>query len=182
MICINVDTDNAAQVCYEGANRVYTQRNSWRNMQIPFGCPNHDDQNTQSRLLLVNHGSKLSDFRQKMHTMSETRQSHSQETRAIALHNLPVTICKVGDGYLRTVHPGKGQVKFLIVGIDYFTKWIEAKPLATITAQQIQQFVWKNIICWYGVPHTIITDNDQQFIDKELVKFYTSLGIKISPV
>jgi len=29
--------------------------------------------------------------------------------------------------------PGKGQVKFFIVGIDYFTKWIEAKPLATIT-------------------------------------------------
>jgi len=74
--------------------------------------------------------------------------------------------------------PGKGQVKFLIVGIDYFTKWIEAKPLATITAQQVQQFVWKNITCRYGVTHTIITDNGQQFIDKELAKFYSSLGIK----
>jgi len=74
--------------------------------------------------------------------------------------------------------PGKGQVKFLIVVIDYFTKWIEAKPLATITAQQVQQFVWKDIICWYGVPHTIITDNGRQFIDKELAKFYTGLDIK----
>jgi len=55
--------------------------------------------------------------------------------------------------------PGKGQVKFLIVAIDYFTKWIEAKPLATITTQQVQQFVWKDIIYRYGVPHTIITDN-----------------------
>jgi len=54
---------------------------------------------------------------------------------------------------------GKGQVKFLIVAIDYFTKWIEAKPLATTTAQQAQQFVWKDIICRYGVPHIIITDN-----------------------
>jgi len=35
--------------------------------------------------------------------------------------------------------PGKGQVKFLIVAVDYFTKWIEAKPLTTITAQQVQQ-------------------------------------------
>ena len=74
--------------------------------------------------------------------------------------------------------PGKGQVKFLIVVVDYFTKWIEAKPLATITAQEVQQFVWKDIICRYGVPHTIITDNGRQFIDKELAKFYTSLGIK----
>jgi len=74
--------------------------------------------------------------------------------------------------------PGKGQVKFLIVSINYFTKWIEAKPLATITTQQVQQFVWKDIICRYGVSHTIITDNDRKFIDKELVKFYTGLGIK----
>jgi len=74
--------------------------------------------------------------------------------------------------------PGKGQVKFLIVVVDYFTKWIEAKPLTTITTQQVQQFVWKDIICRYGVPHTIITDNGRQFIDKELAKFYTGLGIK----
>ena len=33
-------------------------------------------------------------------------------------------------------------------------------------------------MCRYGVPHTIITDNGRQFIDKELAKFYTGLGIK----
>jgi len=55
--------------------------------------------------------------------------------------------------------PDKGQVKFPIVAVDYFTKWIEAKPLTTIIAQQVQQFVWKDIICRYGVPHTIITNN-----------------------
>jgi len=38
--------------------------------------------------------------------------------------------------------------------------------------------VWKDIICRYGVPHTIIIDNGRQFIDKELAKFYTGLGIK----
>jgi len=64
------------------------------------------------------------------------------------------------------------------VGIDYFTKWIEAKPLIIITGQQIQYFVWKNIICQYGVPHIIIIDNGQQFIDKELAKLFTGLGIK----
>jgi len=64
------------------------------------------------------------------------------------------------------------------IDIDYFTKWIEAKPLATIMAQQVQQFVCKDIICQYGVSHTIIIDNGRQFIDKELAKFYTKLGIK----
>jgi len=74
--------------------------------------------------------------------------------------------------------PDKGQVKFLIVAVDYFTKWIKAKLLTTITTQQVQQFVWKNIICRYGVPHTIITDNAREFIDKDLAKFYIGLGIK----
>ncbi|GJT07008.1 reverse transcriptase domain-containing protein [Tanacetum coccineum] len=36
---------------------------------------------------------------------------------------------------------GPGKVKFLIVAVDYFTKWIEAKPVATITGAQIKKFV-----------------------------------------
>ena len=37
------------------------------------------------------------------------------------------------------------QLKFLVVGIDYFTKWVEAEPLATITEKNICNFVWRNI-------------------------------------
>ncbi|GKA56023.1 reverse transcriptase domain-containing protein [Tanacetum coccineum] len=43
------------------------------------------------------------------------------------------------------------KVKFLIVAIDYFTKWIEAKPVATITGNQIKRFVWDNIVCRFGL-------------------------------
>jgi len=74
--------------------------------------------------------------------------------------------------------PRKGQCKFLLVGVDYFTKWIEAEPLATITAKKIQNFVWKNIIYRFGVPHTIVTDNGRQFIDRELANFYEGLNIR----
>uniref|UniRef100_A0A2N9GP36 RNase H type-1 domain-containing protein n=1 Tax=Fagus sylvatica TaxID=28930 RepID=A0A2N9GP36_FAGSY len=42
---------------------------------------------------------------------------------------------------------GRRQLKFLVVGIDYFTKWVEAEPLATITEKNIRGFVWKAIIC-----------------------------------
>ncbi len=38
------------------------------------------------------------------------------------------------------------QLKFLVVGIYYFTKWVEAEPLATITEKNIRGFVWKAII------------------------------------
>ncbi|GJU68649.1 reverse transcriptase domain-containing protein [Tanacetum coccineum] len=40
---------------------------------------------------------------------------------------------------------GPGKVKFFIVAIDYFTKWIEAKAVATITGNQVKKFVWDNI-------------------------------------
>ena len=52
-----------------------------------------------------------------------------------------------------------GQLKFMVVAIDYFTKWIEAKPLATITAKRIRRFIWKNIICRYGLPRVLSSDN-----------------------
>ena len=33
------------------------------------------------------------------------------------------------------------QLKFLVVGIDYFTKWVEAEALATITKKNVRSFV-----------------------------------------
>jgi len=74
--------------------------------------------------------------------------------------------------------PGKGQTKFLLVGIDYFTKWIKVKPLASISAKNVQNFVWRSIVCLFEVPHTIITNNGRHFIDRGLQSFYEDLGIK----
>ncbi|GJV45233.1 reverse transcriptase domain-containing protein [Tanacetum coccineum] len=60
---------------------------------------------------------------------------------------------------------GPGKVKFLILAIDYFTKWIEAKPVATITGNQVKKFIWDNIVCWFGLPGEIVSDNGKQFGD-----------------
>ena len=73
---------------------------------------------------------------------------------------------------------GKGQVKFLLVAIDYFTKWVEAEALATITEARIQNFVRKNIICRFEIPLTIISDNGRQFNSQGFKDFCLSLGIK----
>nr|GEY79560.1 reverse transcriptase domain-containing protein [Tanacetum cinerariifolium] len=50
---------------------------------------------------------------------------------------------------------GLGKVKFLIVAMDYFTKWIEAKAVATITDGQVKKFVWDNIVCRFVIPAEI---------------------------
>ena len=51
------------------------------------------------------------------------------------------------------------QLNFFIVGIDYFTKWVEAEALATIIEKNMRSFVWKNIICRYGIPRVLVSDN-----------------------
>ena len=70
------------------------------------------------------------------------------------------------------------QLKFLIVGIDYFTKWVEAKFLSTITEKSIQNFIWKSIICHFGIPRVLISDNGKQFDNNTFRDFCQQLGIK----
>ncbi|GJS75585.1 reverse transcriptase domain-containing protein [Tanacetum coccineum] len=60
---------------------------------------------------------------------------------------------------------GPDRVKFLIVAMDYFTKWIDAKPVATITGNQIKKFIWDNIVCRFGLRGEIVSDNGKQFRD-----------------
>ncbi|KAL0355472.1 UNVERIFIED_CONTAM: hypothetical protein Sradi_3994100 [Sesamum radiatum] len=56
-----------------------------------------------------------------------------------------------------------GQRKFLLVAIDYFTKWVEEEPLARITEGEVMKFIWKNIVCRFAIPREIISDNGRQF-------------------
>nr|KYP59208.1 Pol polyprotein [Cajanus cajan] len=79
---------------------------------------------------------------------------------------------------MRVVSPAKGLLKFLLVAVDYFTKWIEACPLAKITMENIRKFTWKNIICRIGIPHSLVTDNGRQFIAQSFEDFLRELGIK----
>ncbi|PKA59395.1 hypothetical protein AXF42_Ash021837 [Apostasia shenzhenica] len=53
--------------------------------------------------------------------------------------------------------------KWILVVVDNFTKWIEAKPLTHPTAQNIKNFLWANIVCRYGILMVIITDNDTPY-------------------
>nr|GEY67966.1 reverse transcriptase domain-containing protein [Tanacetum cinerariifolium] len=72
---------------------------------------------------------------------------------------------------------GPGKVKFLIVVMDYFTKWIEAKAVAIITDGQVKKFIWDNIVCRFGIPGEIISDNGKQFADNPFKDWCDKLNI-----
>ena len=57
------------------------------------------------------------------------------------------------------------------MAVDYFTKWTKAEPVASITAKKSLDFGIKNIVCRYGIPRKIVSDNGTQFESDEFTGF-----------
>ena len=83
----------------------------------------------------------------------------------------------MGLRYCRSIPPSNGKKKYLLVGIDYFTKWVETELLANIKYVDAKRFVWKSIVTRFGVPYVLISDNGLQFDNKMFRRYYGELGI-----
>ena len=93
-------------------------------------------------------------------------QSHMPPT---ALQTIPITWPFAVWG-LDMVGPLKGgthKKKYLLVMVDKFTKWIEAKPVKTAESGPVIDFI-SGVVHRYGVPHSIITDNGTNFTADEV--------------
>ncbi|KAG7559454.1 Ribonuclease H-like superfamily [Arabidopsis thaliana x Arabidopsis arenosa] len=78
------------------------------------------------------------------------------------------------------MHRSTRGVQYLLVLTDYFSKWIEAEAYISIQDSVEKTFLWKHIICRYGVPYEIVTDNSPQFISNDFEDFCSAWGIKLS--
>ena len=76
--------------------------------------------------------------------------------------------------------PSQGVNKFAVVAIEYFTRWIKAKPLAKITSRIIKKFFWQNVIYRFGVPRTLIVDNGKQFNSDNFKELCKNIGTKVA--
>jgi IS30 family transposase len=76
--------------------------------------------------------------------------------------------------------PSQGGNKFVVVTVEYFTRWIEAKALATITSELVKKFFWQNIVCRFRVPRSLTVDNGKQFDSIKFKEFCRSIGTKIA--
>ena len=75
---------------------------------------------------------------------------------------------------------GRLRLRYILVLVDYFTKWVEVEAYAKVTDQEVMKFVWKNIICRFDLPQEIVTDNSSQFISFKFQDFCKGYGIQLS--
>jgi ribonuclease HI len=108
------------------------------------------------------------------------RFSHSIHQPAAKLLPLvsPWPFAQWGMDLVSPLPKATGNRRWLIVATNYFTKWVEAEPLANIRDKDSIKFVWKNIITRFGIPKTIISDNGTQFTSKPFMKYCSELGIR----
>ena len=101
-------------------------------------------------------------------------------------HRPPAPLCSVlvprpfakwGIDLIGELPMAPRQLKFAIVAVDYFTKWVEAEPLSRITEANTTSFIWRCIICRHGVPESIVTDNAKQFDNARLREICDQLKI-----
>nr|XP_034889983.1 uncharacterized protein LOC118030069 [Populus alba] len=70
--------------------------------------------------------------------------------------------------------------RFILVVIDYFTKWVKAYLYAHVTQKVVKRFIEKDLICRYGVPERVVIDNAQNFNEKMIAEICTKWKIKHS--
>ncbi|XP_010496968.1 PREDICTED: uncharacterized protein LOC104773993 [Camelina sativa] len=92
----------------------------------------------------------------------------------------PWPFMKWGMDIVGKLPTAPAQKVFLLAVTDYFTKWVEAEAFSQVRAQEVNSFIWKNVICKFGVPHEIVTDNRPQFACNKFKDFCDDWGIKLS--
>jgi IS30 family transposase len=90
-----------------------------------------------------------------------------------------LVVANVGPRFARPLPPAQENLKCVVVAVEYFSKWIEVKTLATITSVTVQKFLWQNIVCRFGVPKAITVDNGTQFDVEAFKEFCEQIGTKI---
>jgi hypothetical protein len=101
----------------------------------------------------------------------------SQFTKLIA-HTWPLQ--RWGLDIVGPLPTAQGNLKFTFVAVEYFTKWIEARAVSTITSKTAQKFFWQNIVCRFGVPSELTVDNGKQFDNQDFKDFCFSIGTKLA--
>ena len=75
-----------------------------------------------------------------------------------------------GLDLISPINPPSNGYIWILVAMEYFTKWVEAIPLKKATGPAVANFIREHIICRFGIPHKIISNNGTPFVNKDVRK------------
>ncbi|CAN6182917.1 unnamed protein product [Urochloa humidicola] len=109
--------------------------------------------------------------------------------RASKMSRLPATVlqqiapvwplARWGMDIIGHLPTAPGSFRYAIVAVEYFSKWLEAETMTAITSANIVKFLWKNIICRFGVSRELTVDNGRQFDCDRFVSYCNDMGTKV---
>jgi hypothetical protein len=85
---------------------------------------------------------------------------------------------QIGIDFVGPLPSTKSRKRYIIVAMDYFTKWPEAKATTRDTAEEAAKFIYEDIICRHGCPQNIISDRGTHFKNKLIESLMERFNIK----
>eukprot|EP00249_Psilotum_nudum_P025170 c29402_g1_i1 orf=3-920(-) len=108
-------------------------------------------------------------------------QSYSiKRTTQSPLHPIPPLgpFEKWGIDFVGPLHITPRRNQFILVATDYLTKWVEARPLKSATAEETARFLYERIITRFGCPREIVSDQGPQFMSYMVSNIMERMAIK----
>lgn len=90
-----------------------------------------------------------------------------------------MAITTTGLDIISPMPAAQENLKYVVVAIEYFSKWTEAKALDIITLAMIQKIYYKNIICRFRVPKSLTVDTKTRFDFEAFISFCNQVGTSI---
>nr|GEU82721.1 reverse transcriptase domain-containing protein [Tanacetum cinerariifolium] len=90
-----------------------------------------------------------------------------------------IQVCELFDiwgiDFMGPFPNSKGN-KYILVAVDYLSKWVEAKALPTNDARVVVKFL-KSLFSWFGTPIAIISDRGTHFCNNQFAKVMSKYGV-----
>ncbi|XP_050876195.1 uncharacterized protein LOC127079883 [Lathyrus oleraceus] len=75
--------------------------------------------------------------------------------------------------------PSSKNQRYILVGVDYFTKWVEVISLPNVAQEDVIEFFQKHIIYRFGISETATTDQGSIFTGRKMQEFAKEMGFKL---
>ena len=68
--------------------------------------------------------------------------------------------------------------KYILLAVDYVSKWVEAIPITNCDAKIVLSFIWRNIFSRFGTPRAVINDEGSHFCNKLFASLLAKYGVR----